>query len=58
VRALERITKRTELLEPEKVKEYLANADVSENWKNKLCDDFKILPVHECPIWADKAPQD
>lgn len=40
VRALKAIAKRTNLLDPEKVKEYLANADVSENRKNKLCDDL------------------
>jgi integrase len=40
VRALKAIAKRTDLLDPEKVKEYLAYANVSENRKNKLSDDL------------------
>jgi hypothetical protein len=43
VRALKAIAKRTNLLDLEKVKEHLANADVSENRKSKLCARFGAI---------------
>jgi len=40
VRALKAIAKRTNLLNPESVKSYLASAELSENRKEKLTDDL------------------
>jgi hypothetical protein len=39
VRALKGLARRTNLLEPESVKSYLANAQLSENRKTKLLED-------------------
>ena len=39
VRALKGLARRTNLLEPESVKSYLANAELSENRKTKLLED-------------------
>jgi len=39
VRALKGLARRTNLLDPESVKSYLANAELSENRKTKLLED-------------------
>lgn len=40
IRALKAISRRTDVLNPEFVKTYLASAQLSENRKKKLCDDL------------------
>ena len=40
IRALKAIARRTDLLNPEAVKSYLASAPVTENRKDKLADDL------------------
>jgi len=46
VRALKAIAKRTDLLDSEKAKEYLVNANLSENRKCKLSDDLARFYKH------------
>ena len=46
VRALKALTRRTNLLDPESVKSYLANAELSENCKTKLLEDASRFYAH------------
>ena len=46
VRALKGLARRTNLLEPESVKSYLANAQLSENRKTKLLEDVPRFYGH------------
>ena len=46
VRALKALTRRTNLLDPESVKSYLANAELSENRKTKLLEDASRFYAH------------
>jgi integrase len=46
VRALKGLARRTNLLDPESVKSYLANAELSENRKTKLLEDVSRFYAH------------
>jgi len=50
VKALKAIARCASLLDPEAVKRYLARAELSEARKEKLVQDFAILPIHEDSI--------